>query len=58
MTRSLPGKETVCDKIQKLSARGAQTSRPDDAGPVRDLRGGLASPAASFDIPLLLQLND
>ena len=27
---------------------GAQTSRPDNAGPVRRLLGGMASPAASF----------
>jgi hypothetical protein len=27
---------------------GAQTSRPDDAGPVRRLLGGMASPAASL----------
>ncbi len=27
---------------------GAQTCRPDDAGPVRDLLGGMTSPAAFF----------
>ena len=33
---------------QNTIGPGAQTSRPDDAGPVRNLRGGMASPAASF----------
>jgi hypothetical protein len=37
--------EMVCDKM-KQSAAGAQTERRRDAGPVRDLLGGKASPAA------------
>jgi hypothetical protein len=38
--------ETVDNK--KAIGPGAQTSRPDDAGPARDLRGGMASPALPF----------
>jgi hypothetical protein len=34
---------------------GAQTSRPDDAGPVRRLLGGMASPAAFFFLFLQMQ---
>jgi hypothetical protein len=34
--------------MEPPSAGGAQTSRPDDAGPVRTLLRGMASPAASF----------
>jgi hypothetical protein len=30
---------------------GAQTSRPDDAGPVRSLLGSMASPASSLLLP-------
>jgi hypothetical protein len=39
-------KIVACSTIRTPSARGAQTSRPDDAGPVRRLLGGMASPAA------------
>jgi hypothetical protein len=33
-------KEAVCGRIAIASARGAQTSRPDDAVPVRDVLRG------------------
>jgi len=31
---------------ERTIGAGAQTSRPDDAGPMRNLLGGMASPAA------------
>jgi hypothetical protein len=41
--------EAVCDTNQRVIGLGAQTSHPDDAGPVRYLFGGIASPAV-FDL--------
>jgi len=38
---ALGGWSALCD--ENAIGLGAQTSRPDDAGPVRNLHGGMAS---------------